>query len=169
MERQYYYTISILRPDYIKSSIGMALPVVVVFFFSDLLGLLWISAIIFLLFFIIFIRTLIRHFTRITISEKCIKVRIFRERELSWRNLSGLQLYYYKAWRFGGDNWMRVVLRDSNIKLAIESSLEGFEHIVLKAKLSAKENKLKLSPVTISNLTFIGLEAAGELDAGAAT
>ena len=169
MERQYYYTISILRPDYVKSSIGMALPVVVVFFFSDLLGLLWISAIIFLLFFIIFIRTLIRHFTRITISEKCIKVRMFRERELSWRNLSGLQVYYYKAWRFGGDNWMRVVLRDSNIKLAIESSLEGFEHIVLKAKLSAKENKLKLSPVTISNLTFIGLEAAGELDAGAAT
>tara|TARA_Y100000741_G_scaffold141282_1_gene106664 strand:+ start:83 stop:367 length:285 start_codon:yes stop_codon:yes gene_type:complete len=94
---------------------------------------------------------------------------MFRERELSWRNLSGLQVYYYKAWRFGGDNWMRVVLRDSNIKLAIESSLEGFEHIVLKAKLSAKENKLKLSPVTISNLTFIGLEAAGELDAGAAT
>ena len=169
MERQYYYTISVLRPDYIKSSIGMALPVVVLCFFSDLLGLLWISAIIFLLFFIIFIRTLIRHFTRITISEKCIKVRIFRERELSWRNLSGLQVYYYKAWRFGGDNWMRVVLRDSNIKLAIESSLEGFEHIVLKAKLSAKENKLKLSPVTISNLTFIGLEAAGELDAGAAT
>tara|TARA_Y100000746_G_scaffold23763_1_gene18193 strand:- start:841 stop:1350 length:510 start_codon:yes stop_codon:yes gene_type:complete len=169
MERQYYYTISVLRPDYIKSSIGMALPVVVLFFFSDLLGLFWISAIIFLLFFIIFIRTLIRHFTRITISEKCIKVRMFRERELSWRNLSGLQVYYYKAWRFGGDNWMRVVLRDSNIKLAIESSLEGFEHIVLKAKLSAKENKLKLSPVTISNLTFIGLEAAGELDAGAAT
>ena len=169
MERQYYYTISVLRPDYIKSSIGMALPVVVLFFFSDLLGLFWISAIIFLLFFIIFIRTLIRHFTRITISEKCIKVRIFRERELSWRNLSGLQVYYYKAWRFGGDNWMRVVLRDSNINLAIESSLEGFEHIVLKAKLSAKENKLKLSPVTISNLTFIGLEAAGELDAGAAT
>ena len=169
MERQYYYTISVLRPDYIKSSIGMALQVVVLFFFSDLLGLFWISAIIFLLFFIIFIRTLIRHFTRITISEKCIKVRMFRERELSWRNLSGLQVYYYKAWRFGGDNWMRVVLRDSNIKLAIESSLEGFEHIVLKAKLSAKENKLKLSPVTISNLTFIGLEAAGELDAGAAT
>mgnify|MGYP001431996015 FL=1 len=169
MERQYYYTISVLRPDYIKSSIGMALPVVVLFFFSDLLGLFWISAIIFLLFFIIFIRTLIRHFTRITISEKCIKVRMFRERELSWRNLSGLQVYYYKAWRFGGDNWMRVVLRDSNIKLAIESSLEGFEHIVLKAKLSAKENKLKLSPVTISNLTFIGLEAAGKLDAGAAT
>ena len=169
MERQYYYTISVLRPDYIKSSIGMALPVVVLFFFSDLLGLFWISAIIFLLFFIIFIRTLIRHFTRITISEKYIKVRMFRERELSWRNLSGLQVYYYKAWRFGGDNWMRVVLRDSNIKLAIESSLEGFEHIVLKAKLSAKENKLKLSPVTISNLTFIGVEAAGELDAGAAT
>ena len=93
MERQYYYTISVLRPDYIKSSIGMALPVVVLFFFSDLLGLFWISAIIFLLFFIIFIRTLIRHFTRITISEECIKVRMFRERELSWRNLSGLQVY----------------------------------------------------------------------------
>ena len=99
MERQYYYTTSILRPDYIKSSIGMALPVIVLFFFGDLFGLLWISAVIFLLFFIIFIRTLIRHFTRITISEKCIKVRIFRERELAWRNLSGLQVYYYKAWR----------------------------------------------------------------------
>ena len=168
MERQYYYTISILRPDYIKSSIGMALPVLVLFSFSDLSGLLWVSAIIFLLFFIIFIRTLIRNLTRITISEKCIKVRVFRERELYWGNLSGLQVYYYKAWRFGGDNWMRVVLRDSNIKLGIESSLEGFEHVVLKAKLSAKENKLKLSPVTISNLTFIGLDA-GELDTGIAT
>ena len=168
MERQYYYTTSILRPDYIKSSIGMALPVVVLFFFSDLFGLLWISAIIFLLSFIIFIRTLIRHLTRITISEKCIKVRIFRERELSWRNLSGLQVYYYKAWRFGGDNWMRVVLRDPNIKLVIESSFEGFENVVFKAKLSAKENKLKLSPVTISNLNFVGLDA-GELDTGTAT
>jgi len=167
MERQYYYTISILRSDYIKSSIGMALPVTVLFSFSDLSGLSWISAIIFLLFFIIFIRTLIRNFTRITISDKCIRVRIFRERELSWKNLSGFQVYYYKAWRFGGDNWMRVVLRDSNIKLAIESSLEGFEHVVLKAKLSAKENRLKLSPVTISNLTFIGFDV-GELDTGTA-
>ena len=168
MERQYYYTISILRSDYIKSSIGMTLPVTVLFSFSDLSGLSWISAIIFLLFFIIFIRTLIRNFTRITISDKCIRVRIFRERELSWKNLSGFQVYYYKAWRFGGDNWMRVVLRDSNIKLAIESSLEGFEHVVLKAKLSAKENRLKLSPVTISNLTFIGFDV-GELDTGTAT
>ena len=168
MERQYYYTISILRSDYIKSSIGMTLPVTVLFLFGDLSGLLWISATIFLLFFIIFIRTLIRNFTRITISDKCIKVRIFRERELSWRNLSGLQVYYYKAWRFGGDNWMRVVLRDSNSKLAIESSLEGFEYIVLKAKLSAKENRLKLSPVTISNLTFIGFDV-GDLGTGSAT
>ena len=63
---------------------------------------------------------------------------------------------------------MRVVLRDPNIKLAIESSLEGFENIVFKAKLSAKENKLKLSPVTIANLNFVGLDA-GELDTGTAT
>lgn len=106
-------------------------------------------------------RTLLRQCTQVDADDHGIRLqsRLYRgfDRDLSWPDLRGLKVRYFSTKRDRSDGWMQVVLNGSGGRIQLDSSLEGFEAIMALAARAAQEQRLELSPTTLTNLRSLGL------------
>ncbi|MCR9175566.1 MAG: hypothetical protein NXI19_06130 [Alphaproteobacteria bacterium] len=142
--------------DYLMGGAGLAvvgLPLVVTELGSWMLPLFTGLA---LLFGVYLVRTWIRSQTVIEVDDVGLRAHGPRAVHLPWEDLAEIDLRYFSTRRdkFGG--WMQLKIGDGSRslsrRLSIESSLQDFPEVALRAGEAAERNDLTMSETTIDNL-----------------
>lgn len=116
------------------------------------------------LFLLFVLRTALRH--RMRIVSDADGIGVVGHARLPWRELEDMRLRYYAPRRSrnskGHPGWMTLKLRAGGRKLALDSTLDGFDDITTRANQAAVANRLDLGEVTQTNLTALGLAPGAE-------
>ena len=78
--------------------------------------------------------------------------------------MGGLSLRYYTTRRDKLDGWMLLKLKGNESVLTLDSSLDGFDDIVLRALEAARANGVALTAATLANLPALGIEPTMFID-----
>jgi hypothetical protein len=161
MER-YHYPASTLVPDYLRVAFGLAATagpllalnlarVVAIGLFGLAVLLVWFG-----------VRTALRQLSWIELSAADIALCGPIRRHLSWQQLRRLQLAYYAPRRQHRGGWLQLTLRGSSgPAIRVDSTLEGFDHLLRQAVDVAVRNELAFDSTTRANLAALGLAAGG--------
>jgi hypothetical protein len=104
------------------------------------------------------IRTLLRHCSRIEVTETALSASgLLGVKTIPWAALDGMRLAYYAIRRDGGGGWMQLVLRAGRSKVSPDSRIEGFALLVARAAGAAAARRLPLDRATLANLEALGL------------
>lgn len=164
----YRYPWRAMVPDYARAGLGVACattPLIV----TDLPGLAAaVLAFLAMIFALFGVQVILRHTTRILVSEGDIRARPLGRR-LAWDSLSKLTLAYFSVRRDGRRGWMELKLRSGRRTLRVDSRLDGFTEVVRQAAAAASDACLHLDPPTVSNLAMLGIgEGIGKRTGAAA-
>ena len=157
----YEYPVSSLAMDYIRAALGALAtgsPVVLVSMPPVAMAILCSLA---TLFFAYGIVTVLRHRTKIDVSDDWIAVSP-RGHKYSWKHLKSVRLRYYSTRRDHRGGWMQLVLTFNNKRLGIDSRLEGFDDIVRRATAAARRVDLALDATSLTNLAALGVSLNDE-------
>lgn len=146
-----------LMGDYARGGIGLAvtgLPLVVTPVATGVAVVLGGFA---ALFGVYVLRTWMRSVSAIEVDGDGIHSRGPRGASISWDILEAFDVRYFSTRRDKEAGWMQMTVRGDGRKIAIESTLEGFDDVVRHALLVARRNELALSEATKDNLRALGL------------
>ena len=109
------------------------------------------------LFLVYFARAVVRHLTRIELSETGITARGPFGGTVPWDELRSMKLSYYttRSDRTGG--WMQLDLGTGQRSLSVDSRLEGFADIAGVAAQQARRRGCPLDETTLLNLKALGV------------
>lgn len=153
----YRYSTSALNGDLARAGIGFVLctlPIAVVTLE------LWVTLLLAApagLFAIFGIRTWLRRRARVTIDESGITLSGLVPTRIAWSDLDRFKLSYFSTRRDRSNGWMQLNLKDSSGRLAVDSSLDGFDDVCRRAFRAATDNGAELSSATLRNLAALGL------------
>lgn len=154
----YRYPWRAMLPDHARATIGLACtatPLILMDLPGPVTVVLAFLAMIFALF---AVQAVLRHATRILVSERDIRALPMGTR-LAWDSLTRLTLAYFSVRRDGRGGWMELKLRSDRRTLRIDSRLDGFTDVVQRAAAAANGACLHLGPSTLSNLAILGIDA----------
>ena len=153
------YPLNAVAPDYARGVIGLALSggawavtpftVYSVTIFGGLTAL----------FLVFTIRTALRHRVRIDLTDAAIGVSRARRRPLPWSEIDDVRLRYYATRRSREGGWMTLRLAAGRHRLAIDSTLDGFDRIAARAAAAARANRIELGATTRANFRALGISA----------
>jgi hypothetical protein len=81
---------------------------------------------------------------------------------IPWDDLDYFEVRYFSTRRDREGGWMELKVAGAGRKLALESSLDGFDTVVHRCLLVARRNGLTLSETTQDNLRAMGLLGPAE-------
>lgn len=115
-----------------------------------------------LLFLVYFARAVVRHLTRIELSETGIAARGPFARAIPWDELCSMKLSYYttRSDRTGG--WMQLDLGTRRRSICVDSRLEDFAEIASAAAEQARQRGHRLDDATLFNLQALGVRCEGD-------
>ncbi len=106
--------------------------------------------------------TVFRHLRSIEIGEEAIAARGPFPVRLPWSSLEGVTLRYYATRRDGARGWMELVLRGAGRRMMLDSRIEGFSEIVMRAARVARRRHVAITPATAANFAALGIPMAPE-------
>jgi hypothetical protein len=112
------------------------------------------------LFLLFTIRTALRQWTWIELTEDAISVSQPRRETLRWDQLSHVKLRYYSTRRNRTGGWMALTLASTGQRIAVDSNIDGFDAIAARAAHAAMANRIELDEITQTNLAALGLVPA---------
>lgn len=151
----FYYPVSRLWPDYLRSALGLAFclglllfaqPQSVIFALSAGSGLLftWLGAM-----------TLRRQQIEVELDASGIALLNrwgFRRRiDVPWSDLTAVDLCYFSTRRDRSEGWLLLTVKAPQARLRLDSNLLGFPHLVSAVIAAADRQQLALSPATRAN------------------
>ncbi len=152
---QHRYPLPSLYADYARAALGIAvtgIPMVM----ADLSG---IAGTIVGLLAVVFIaygaRTAMRQFTVYEVSDQGIRAIGPLGRAIAWADLTDVQVRYYSTRRDNENGWMQLKVFAAQGNLSLDSSLEGFDELILRAVRVAETRGLELNETTLENLKKI--------------
>jgi hypothetical protein len=160
MERYSYPTTSLV-PDYLRVAFGLAVsagPLMALDLAPSVAVLLSGLALLFAWF---GVRTALRQLSWLELSTADIALCGPIRRRLRWQDVRRLQLAYYAPRRARQDGWLQLTLRGRRgPTIRVDSTLDGFDHVLRRAMGAATHNQLPLDPATQANLAALGLTGA---------
>ncbi len=143
--------------DYIRAGLGLLLTVPPLMFFSPgtAIGIALFIVAGVCTFFVV--RTLDRNRAIISVDDEAITLTSFHSARVAWTDLARMTLSYYAVKRDKADGWMELTLKDAKNTIKLDSRLEGFLVIVVKAARIARERRLPLNQITLSNLKALNI------------
>src|SRR6185503_12241751 len=117
----------------------------------------WILAACMLLFLVYFVRAVVRHLTRIELSEAGIAALGPFGRAIPWDELRSMKLNYYTTRSDRSGGWMQLDLGTGQRALSVDSRLEGFADVAGVAAQEARRRGCHLDEATLSNLKALGV------------
>jgi hypothetical protein len=102
------------------------------------------------------IRTIIRHWTRLELTESSLRASGFRRTSIVWGELDRMKLAYYSTRRDRRDGWMQLELRSGRSSIRLDSRITGFTELVEISARAAEARGLVLNAATLANLTALG-------------
>ena len=156
--------------DYLLALVGLcgtAAPPVLRDFSSVVDAAFLIIAAIFLSF---LVRTIIRQFAFVTVTDTEIRQSGLFPRTIAWAKLDRIKLSYYSMRRRRSQTdqlargWMELQLGSSWRRILLDSSLEGFDEVVERVADVARTNKCRLNEVTRANFAALGFDVSWHID-----
>ena len=150
--QQFAYHPSSLLGDYIRSIVGVGLTASALIFLNLATWLQIVFLTCFLLFVIFTIRTIIRQKTSYRLCNAALQqVGIF-SKNINFDDLTKFELRYFSTRRNREEGWFQLKLVANDIKIVVDSSLNGFDDIIKTANFAVEKNKLDLDAITSANL-----------------
>ncbi len=111
-----------------------------------------------LLFALFTIRTVWRQFAEYELRPEGIEQVRPQRRVLLWDRLDSLRLRYYAMRRNREGGWMTLTMRAGDVRCAVDSSIDGFEQLVVAATNAAAQRRLTIDAATRANLEAMALD-----------
>ncbi|MBI3516702.1 MAG: hypothetical protein HY060_21945, partial [Proteobacteria bacterium] len=92
-----------------------------------------------------------------SVDDEAITLTSFRSARVAWTDLARMTLAYYAVKRDKTEGWMELTLKDAKSTIKLDSRLEGFLVIVIRAARVAREQRLPLNQITLSNLKALNI------------
>jgi hypothetical protein len=102
------------------------------------------------------LRTAVRQFSAVDVSEIGIRTLGPLGSQIPWDELADIQLRFYSTRRSSPAGWMHLKVAGRSGKVAMDSSIEGFEAVVAEVAAAAQRQRLELSETTRENLDNLG-------------
>lgn len=153
----YRYPPAATAADYARGVGGIALTAGPLFALAPSGPLPWILAACMLLFLVYFVRAVVRHLTRIELSEAGIAALGPFGRAIPWDELRSMKLNYYTTRSDRSGGWMQLDLGTGQRSLSLDSRLEGFAEIAGVAAQQAGRRGCRLDETTLLNLKALGV------------
>lgn len=156
---RHVYPTSAMVGDYLRSAAGLvpALLLVVLVRVGDAV---LIAAAGFAAIFAIFgVRAVLRHRTRLEMTETGLRAHGVRHQAVAWSDLDRMKLAYYSTRRDRQNGWMQLQLSAGRVRLDLDSRIAGFDRLVRRAAEAAAARGLALSDATIANLRSLGVKS----------
>ncbi len=113
------------------------------------------------LFILFTMRTALRHRQAIEMTGEAIGVAGRSGKVLGWAEIDDVRLRFFATRRNRSDGWMTLTLKAGGRRLAIDSTIDGFDRIAGGAAAAAQANRLALNPTTTANFGALGLSVPG--------
>ncbi len=163
--RGWRYPAKVLRGDYARAGLGLALTGTPLLFAAPSTVLFAIFGGLAALFFAFGLRTWARHMTVVDMTATEISAggpsfisgHVSGRVTLAWKDVSAVKLGYFSTKRERTEGWMHLKLQGGGKTLRLESDLEGFTTIAARAASAATANGLALSAATLSNFKALGI------------
>lgn len=156
------YPFQSLMNDYIRALIGFGICIAPIAHGVRISGAVWALVACAALFAVYGVRTVIRNFTRVVMTDSSILSTNLIKREIPWEHLSELTVSYFSTRRSKDKGWMQLRLKGNNCTLRFDSALAGFDDIVRHAAGAAYSNDLTLKETTVRNLEAMGISKPDE-------
>ena len=157
------YPAGAIAADYARGLAGILLTAGPLWLLGLSGALAWVLAACTLLFLVYFARAVVRHLTRIELSETGITARGPFGGTVPWDELRSMKLSYYttRSDRTGG--WMQLDLSTGESSISIDSRLQGFADVVdTAAQQARRRGRPALDETTRRNLKALGVECGGD-------
>lgn len=103
------------------------------------------------------VRTVLRHGTRLEISDSELRAVGLRSATIAWSQLDRMRLAFYSTRRDRKSGWMQLELGAGRARVSLDSRLDGFDRLVRYAATAAVERNLDLGEATAANLQALGI------------
>ena len=104
------------------------------------------------------LRTLLRHGTRLEMTDTELRAHGAVHRTIAWAELDRMKLAYYSTRRDRRSGWMQLELGAGRSRVRLDSRIAGFDQLVRRAAEVAAWHGLPLSDATVANLEAIGIK-----------
>ena len=153
----YRYPVPAIAADYARGLGGLALTAGPLWLLAPAEAFAWALAACMVLFLVYFARAVVRHLTRIELTEAGITARGPFGGAVPWDELRSMKLNYYttKSDRAGG--WMQLDLSTGVRSVSVDSRLNGFAEIARIAAHQACRRGRSLDETTLLNLKALGV------------
>jgi hypothetical protein len=158
----YRYPAGAIAADYARGLGGIALTAGPLWALAPSGALAWILAACMLLFLVYFVRAVVRHLTRIELSETGIAARGPFGRAIPWDELRSMKLSYYTTRSDRSGGWMQLDLGNGQRSICVDSRLDDFADFASTAAREALRRGHRLDDATRLNLKALGARCDGD-------
>jgi hypothetical protein len=103
------------------------------------------------------LRTMLRHGTRLEMTDTELRAHGASRRTIAWAKLDRMKLAYYSTRRDRRSGWMQLELGAGGDRVTLDSRIAGFDRLVRRAAEVAVRRGIALSEATVANLEALGL------------
>jgi hypothetical protein len=153
----YRYPAGAIAADYVRGLGGIALTGGPLWLLAPSGGFAWVLAACMVLFLVYFARAVVRHLTRIELSETGITARGPFGGAVPWDELRSMKLSYYTTRSDRSGGWMQLDLSAGVGSVSVDSRLDGFADIAGVAAQQALRRAYRLDETTLLNLKTLGI------------
>ena len=154
---QYHYPPKTLAGDYLRAGGGFAITGGPALFLPTATPVTVIFGALAMLFGIFGLRTALRQFTVIEMSDEAITVVGAGGKRMAWCDVRQLRLDYYSTRRDSQGGWMQMKISTSGGHIRIDSALDGFAGLAGEAAAHAAVHGVAMNETTRGNFRALGV------------
>lgn len=154
---RYRYPPRALLGDYLRAGGGLAITAGPALFLPTATPVTVILGALAALFGIFGLRTALRQFTVVEMSDDTIAVAGPGGKRLAWRDVRGLRLDYYSTRRDDRSGWMQMKISGPGGQIRVDSALDGFARLAGEAMDAAAAHGIELTGTTRGNFHALGV------------
>jgi hypothetical protein len=151
------YAPQTLIGDYMRAGLGLLLTVPPLMFLNPDTAIALALGIVAAVCLFFLARTIDRNRAVVSVDDDGIKLTGLRSASVRWAELARMTLAYYAVKRDKSDGWMEITLKDAKATIKLDSRLENFGAVVVKAARVARERRIPLNQITLSNLKALNI------------
>lgn len=160
---RYRYPPKALTGDYLRAGGGFAITGGPALFLVTATPVTVILGSLALLFGIFGLRTALRQFTVIEISDEAVTVAGAGGKRMAWRDVRQLRLDYYSTRRDDRGGWMQMKISGPGGHIRIDSALDEFGRLAGEVAARAATHDVAMNDTTLSNFQALGVSPPPEV------